>query len=163
MQLGVTTIINFPRSRAKSYLRMLKDSGKLLVGVSFPPKGRVMMMTMIIMMMIIERINCVKTDGHELPLYLEMDALGRNSPLRHLLMHERDVPPDRHQYIECGIFPDTDQLCLSEGIRPSLGTKVGRLTALRGERRGLLSNWRIRQSELISAVSCQRLALKGDF
>ena len=35
MQLGVTTIINFPRSLAKSYLRLLKDSGKLLVGVGF--------------------------------------------------------------------------------------------------------------------------------
>ena len=48
MQLGVTTIINYLRSLAKSYLRLLNDSGKLLVGVSSPPKGRVIMMTMII-------------------------------------------------------------------------------------------------------------------
>lgn len=47
--------------------------------------------------MIVDRINCVKAGGHELSLHLEMEALGRNSLLRHRLMHGREVPPDRHQ------------------------------------------------------------------
>ena len=121
-------------------------------------------MTMIIVMMIIERINCVKAGGHELSLYLEMEPLGRKSPLKaspYARAGRASGQTSDTPYIECGIFPDTDQLCLSERVfGPLSGTKVGRLTALRGERR---SNWRIRQSELISAVSCQRLALKGDF
>lgn len=33
MQLGVAMLINFPHSLAKSYLCLLKDSEKLLVGV----------------------------------------------------------------------------------------------------------------------------------
>ena len=122
---------------------------------------------MMMMRMIIERINCVNAGGHELSLYLTMEPLGRKSPLKaspyaqagRAFGQTSDAP-----YMECGIFPDTDQLCLSERVfGPLSGTKVGGLTALRGERRGLLSHWRIRQSELISAVSCQRLALKGDF
>ena len=125
------------------------------------------MMTMIIVMMIIERINYVKASGHELSLYLEMEALGRKSPLKaspYARAGGASGQTSDTPYIECGIFPDTDQLRLSERVfGPLSGTKVGRLTALRGERRGLLSNWRIRQSELISAVSCQRLALKGGF
>ena len=39
MQLGVTMIYNVPHSFAKSYLRLLKDSELLLLGVRLLPNG----------------------------------------------------------------------------------------------------------------------------
>ena len=84
---------------------------------------------MMMMRMIIERINCAKAGGHELSLYLTMKALGRKSPLKaspyvqagRAFGQTSDAP-----YMECGIFPDTDQLCLSERVfGPLSGTKVG--------------------------------------
>ena len=123
------------------------------------------MMTMIMMMMMIsERINCVKPRARAF-IVLGDRGLGQKLTTKaspHAGAGRASGQTSHTPYIQCDIFPDTDQLCLSEGIRPSSETKVGRLTALTGEMQGLLSNWRIRQSEL-KAVSCQRLALKGDF
>ena len=65
------------------------------------------MMTVIRVMMMIESMKCVKPRAGGFDCTL----------LRHLFMHRRDVPPVRHQTLrksECDIFPDRDQLCLSE-------------------------------------------------